>query len=98
MLPLSLRAVEVLKSLQAQPTGPVLPTTANALRCVWKRALKAIGLKGLQWHDLCHEAASRFFEKGLHPLEVASITGHRSLTMLLRFTHLQPDDPAAKLG
>ena len=98
VLPLSLRAVEVLKSLQVQPTGPVLDTTANALRCIWKRALKDLGIQDLRWHDLRHEAASRFFEKGLHPLEVASITGHKSLTMLRRYTHLQPEALAAKLG
>jgi integrase len=76
----------------------VLPTTANALRCVWKRALKDLGIKDLRWHDLRHEAASRLFEKGLHPLEVASITGHKSLTMLRRYTHLQPEALVAKLG
>lgn len=98
VLPLSKRVVEVLKSLPVQSSGPVLPTTANALRCVWKRALKDLGIKDLRWHDLRHEAASRFFEKGLHPLEVASITGHKSLTMLRRYTHLQPESLAAKLG
>jgi integrase len=98
VLPLSKRAVDALKSLPVQASGPVLPTTANALRCVWKRALKDLGIKDLRWHDLRHEAASRFFEKGLHPLEVASITGHKSLTMLRRYTHLQPEALAAKLG
>lgn len=98
VLPLSLRAVAVLKSLPPATGGPILPTTANALRCVWKRTLKELGIKDLRWHDLRHEAASRFFEKGLHPLEVASITGHKSLTMLRRYTHLQPEALAAKLG
>ena len=98
VLPLSLRAVAVLKSLPPASGGPILPTTANALRCVWKRTLKELGIKDLRWHDLRHEAASRFFEKGLHPLEVASITGHKSLTMLRRYTHLQPEALAAKLG
>lgn len=98
VLPLSKRAVEVLKSLPVRSSGPVLPTTANALRCVWKRALKDLGIKDLRWHDLRHEAASRLFEKGLHPLEVASITGHKSLTMLRRYTHLQPEALVAKLG
>lgn len=98
VLPLSKRAVEVLKTLPVKSTGPVLPTTANALRCVWKRALKDLGIKDLRWHDLRHEAASRLFEKGLHPLEVASITGHKSLTMLRRYTHLQPEALVAKLG
>ena len=62
------------------------------------KKLKDLGIKDLRWHDLRHEAASRFFEKGLHPLEVASITGHKSLTMLRRYTHLQPHDLVAKLG
>ena len=88
----------VLKALPQQTTGPVLETTANAIRCIWKRTLKALGIENLRWHDLRHEAASRFFEKGLHPLEVASITGHKSLTMLRRYTHLQPEALAAKLG
>jgi hypothetical protein len=51
---------------------PSWTTTANAMRCIWKRTLKDLGIKNLRWHDLRHEAASRFFEKGLHPLEVAS--------------------------
>lgn len=55
-------------------------------------------LENLRWHDLRHEAASRLFEKGLHPLEVSSITGHKSLTMLRRYTHLQPSQLLAKLG
>jgi len=98
VLPLSSRAVDVLKELGVRVNGPIIDTTANALRCVWKRALKNLGIPDLRWHDLRHEAASRFFEKGLHPLEVASITGHKSLTMLRRYTHLQPEALAAKLG
>lgn len=98
VLPLSSKAREVLKGLSPKPEGLILDTTANALRCVWKRTLKELGIANLRWHDLRHEAASRFFEKGLHPLEVASITGHKSLTMLRRYTHLQPEALAAKLG
>lgn len=98
VLPLSTRAVAVLKSLPPANAGPIFPTTANALRCIWKRAIKGLGIQDLRWHDLRHEAASRLFEKGLHPLEVASITGHKSLTMLRRYTHLQPEALVAKLG
>jgi hypothetical protein len=39
-------------------------------------------------HDLRHEATSRFFEKGLNVMEVASVTGHKTLQMLKRYTHL----------
>jgi integrase len=30
-------------------------------------------------HDLRHEATSRLFEKGLNPMQVAAITGHKTL-------------------
>lgn len=97
-MPLSSRALAVITALPRSLDGRLLPTTPNAVRCVWKRMLKQIGIEGLRWHDLRHEAASRFFEKGLHPLEVASITGHKSLTMLRRYTHLRPEDLALKLA
>lgn len=55
-------------------------------------------LVGLRFHDLRHEAASRLFEKGLNPMEVASITGHKTLQMLKRYTHLKAENLAQKLG
>ncbi|MEA9982794.1 tyrosine-type recombinase/integrase, partial [Herbaspirillum sp. RTI4] len=63
-----------------------------------KVILSKIEIKDLRWHDLRHEAASRFFEKGLHPMEVASITGHKSMQMLKRYTHLKPESLLEKLG
>lgn len=56
------------------------------------------GIRDLRLHDLRHEATSRFFEKGLSVMEVASITGHKTLQMLNRYTHLKADDLAKKLG
>jgi site-specific recombinase XerC len=53
-----------------------------------------LGLKDLRWYDLRHEAASRFFECSLNPLEVAAITGHGNLNTLRRYTHLNPQDLA----
>jgi len=51
-----------------------------------------------RWHDLRHEATSRLFEKGLHLMEVASITGHQDLKMLKRYTHLRAEDLVGRLG
>lgn len=84
-------------------TGRVFGTTTNAVICVWKRTLLAASkedpdAKDLRWHDLRHEAASRLFEKGLHPLEVASITGHRIKQLLKRYTHLKAESLLEKLG
>ena len=80
-------------------TGAVFGASANAVLLVWKRVVKGDdAFPDLRWHDLRHEAASRLFEKGLHPIEVAAITGHRSMQMLKRYTHLNPSDLLAKLG
>jgi len=55
-------------------------------------------LVNFRFHDLRHEAASRLFEKGLNIMEVASITGHKTLQMLQRYTHLRAENLAKKLG
>lgn len=55
-------------------------------------------LDDLRFHDLRHEATTRLFERGLDMMEVASITGHKTLSMLRRYTHLRAEDLAKKLG
>ncbi len=72
--------------------------TVEALKLSFKRAVRRAGIGGLRLHDLRHEATSRFFEKGLNVMEVASVTGHKTLQMLKRYTHLSATDLAARLG
>lgn len=56
-------------------------------------------LQDLVFHDLRHEATSRLFERGVFDMmEVASITGHKTLSMLKRYTHLRAEDLARKMG
>ncbi len=40
----------------------------------------------------------RLFEKGLNPVEVATITGHKDTKMLMRYTHLRAEDLVGRLG
>lgn len=55
-------------------------------------------LKDLVFHDLRHEATSRLFEKRkLDSMEIAMITGHKSLAMLKRYTHLRAAELAKQL-
>ena len=55
-------------------------------------------LVDLIFHDLRHEATSRFFEGGrFNVMEVAAITGHKTLQMLKRYTHLKAEDLAERL-
>ena len=71
-IPLSTKAVEVLKSIP-RTDERVFPITANALRLAWERLRRRAGITDLHFHDLRHEAISRFFERGLSVPEVALI-------------------------
>ena len=97
-VPLSGRALEILNTMPRDISGRVFPTNAMALRGLWRRACKRANIDNLHFHDLRHEATSRFFEKGLNVMEVAAITGHKDLRMLQRYTHLRAEDLAKKLG
>lgn len=68
-----------------------------ALLLSWECLRRRAGLEGLRFHDLRHEAISRFCELGLTLAEVALISGQRDYRMLARYTHLQPMDLAMKL-
>ena len=59
----------------------------NGFRLAWVRLTRRAGIADLHFHDLRHEAVSRFFEMGLSVPEVALISGHREIRMLLRYTH-----------
>jgi len=80
------------------PRGKVFTITQSQLRDTWEAARTAAGIPDIRLHDLRHEAASRLFEKGLNVMEAASVTGHKTLSMLKRYTHLNPTDIAKKLG
>lgn len=66
-------------------------------RFVWEKALKEAGLPDFHFHDLRHEAVSRLFERGLNPMEVASVSGHKTMQMLKRYTHLRAADLLLKM-
>lgn len=98
-VPLSTRAVAVHRGLPTSTDGRGFgELTKEALKQSFSRAVRRAGIEGLRVHDLRHEATSRFFEKGLNVMEVASVTGHKTLQMLKRYTHLSATDLAARLG
>lgn len=76
----------------------IFPISANAFRLAWERVKKRAGIDDLHFHDLRHEAISRFFEMGLNAPEVALISGHRDMRMLFRYTHPIRQIVLRKLG
>jgi integrase len=100
-IPLSSRATETLRALAARrdsDTDHVFPISGNAVRLAWERLRQRAGIVDLHFHDLRHEAVSRLFEKGLDMMAVAAISGHKTLSMLSRYTHLRAVDLVERLG
>ena len=98
-VPLSKAAVKALKDFGAKKGGRVFTLQAESMSQAFERACEPhrANIIGLRFHDLRHEATSRLFEKGLNVMEVAAITGHKTLDMLKRYTHLRAEDLAKKL-
>ena len=110
-VPLTNKALVVIKEVLNHPIRPVditllfygepgrdkkrKPYTINKL---WNQALKRAEIQDLRFHDLRHEATSRFVEAGLSDQEVASITGHKSMQMLKRYTHLKTENLTDKIA
>ncbi len=99
-VPLSPAALALLRSWPRSITGRVFPqwSRPDSVENVWRRAVARAGLHDLRFHDLRHEATSRLFERGLNPMQVAAITGHKTLQMLKRYTHLRAEHLAQLLA
>lgn len=100
-VPLSQRAFDMLiawREHSAVDQSTIFPMRAGTLEQAWRRLLVRAGIKGLRFHDLRHEGVSRLFERGLNVIEVSSVSGHKELRMLRRYTHLAADDLVARLG
>lgn len=99
-VPLSPRALEILKSVKKlkKDTKRVFPVSLSGLDLSWKRLKKKTGIEDLRFHDLRHEALSRFFEMGLSVPEVQAISGHKDVATLLKYTHPKAEDIARKLA
>lgn len=109
-VPLTLEATDLFQQALAHPVRPIdtdlvffgepgkdgqrRPYNFNK---VWLQIKRSVGCSDFRFHDLRHEAVSRFVEAGLSDQEVAAISGHKSMQMLKRYTHLRAEDLVAKL-
>lgn len=106
-VPLSTVAVKALKAYKAHSDDRLFPwwdgksklePVTALLSQQFARIFDAAGCPDLRFHDLRHEATSRFFEKTkLSDLQISMITGHKSLTVLKRYANLRASDLAQHL-
>ena len=99
-VPLSPEAILVLNEALSLNQGVrVFGMSADAITQAMEQARKLAGIEGLHFHDLRHEATSRLFEDtDLDIMEIRAITGHRSLQMLARYSHLRTHRLAERLA
>ena len=91
IVPLSERAGKALQRQQIRATGKdgrVWKYTTEGMRASYQKAVQRAGIVGLTFHDLRHEATSRFVEKGIPMMTVQAITGHKSTQMMKWYTHI----------
>lgn len=98
VIPLSTRAVRVLEALPRDIKGQVFRVPATTVRAAFEHARQRAKIENLRWHDLRHEGVSRLHELGLSTVEVASISGHKTLACLARYSHMKVERLALKLG
>lgn len=91
VIPISNKALTAVKYLIEKSTSSLLLNYKKEwLTVKFIAHCKAIGIDDYRLHDLRHEGVSRLFEKGLNMMEVGSISGHKDLSMLKRYTHINP--------
>lgn len=96
-IPLSTVALRLIEKFDYLSSDNLFKITPHAITIAFGRACKRAGSEDTHFHDLRHEAISRFFELGLSLPEVATISGHKTWTMLRRYTHLSAEKIALKL-
>lgn len=94
-VPLSKRAIELLKSLNPG-TGRIFPMPQASAGVIFRRAVALAGIEGLTFHDARHTATTRLAGK-LDMLTLARMTGHKDPRQLLLYYNPTAHDIAKKL-
>jgi integrase len=97
-VPLSSAALQVLSSLPRHINGEVFPVKAFTLDAAFKRGLRRAGLEDVRFHDLRRTAITRMAEQLPNLIELAAVSGHKSLTVLKRYYRPSASELAQKLG
>jgi len=71
---------------------------APALNAAFKRGLSRSDLEDIRFHDLRRTAITRMAEKLPNVIELAAVSGHKSLMVLKQYYRPSATELAQKLG
>lgn len=95
-VPLSTRAVATLQALPRAASGAVFEISAMAMEAAFAKARRRAGIADLHFHDLRHTAISRMADKLPNVIELAAVSGHKSLRLSLDGKRILLGDAAKK--
>jgi integrase len=96
-LPLSARAVELLRRVPRNDTGRVFTMSANAVKMAWARVRRRALLPHLRFADLRHLGATFYAKAGLNPHQLRLVLGHTTTKMAEVYVNLVNSDVVAAL-
>lgn len=96
LLPLAHHALDLVmeldkgrdKDVELVFASPVNPKEVWNSRTSWLTALKKAKIEDFRFHDLRHSAASYLAMNGATLAEIAEVLGHKTLSMVKRYSHL----------
>jgi integrase len=97
-VPLSSAAVQVLAELPRHISGLVIPVKYFTLDAAFKRGVHRANLDGVRFHDLRRTAITSMAEKLPNVIELAAVSGHKSLMVLKQYYRPSASGLAQKLG
>ena len=97
-VPLSSRAATILEGLPRSLTGYVFPIKPQTVAASFMKATDRAGLGDVRFHDLRHTDTTILATKLPNLIELSSVTGHKSLSMLKKYYHPSASALAQKIG
>jgi len=97
-VPLSSLAVGVLAGLPRHISGFVIPVKFCTLDAAFKRGTRRAGLDDVRFHDLRRTAITQMALKLPNVIELAAVSGHKSLMVLKQYYRPDASELARKLG
>jgi integrase len=94
-VPLLPDALAIVKPLiEGRTEGLIFNVRADSVSTAFTRGCQNVKppIEDLHFHDLRHRATAQFFRQGLDIPRVALLTGHKTWTMLRRYTATKPED------
>lgn len=91
-LPLSQRAVDLLKALPRDGSDTVFSMSSNAVQLAWNHVRKNARLPDLQFRDLRHVGATFYARAGFNAHQLKTVLGHKSTRMAEVYVNLVNSD------